>query len=176
MVYYARNNEPFFQGAFGSGLTPDKKLGDNSYPSKLDFSRVTGIKSLRGLIFHDEYDSSNKSRKITELTLYNNEDFFEISADELDKANLEHLSTGEGSPEKPKINFSNGSSTKGIRIKGTSELSESGRKNLEKYFEYSESLKFAGKQIQVDSSSNQLKEQLKSWGYSVSDSSTRSFT
>ncbi|WP_434335557.1 putative immunoglobulin-blocking virulence protein [Mycoplasma leachii] len=176
MVYYARNNEPFFQGAFGPGLTPDKKLGDNSYPSKLDFSRVTGIKSLRGLIFHDEYDSSNKSRKITELTLYNNEDFFEISADELDKANLEHLSTGEGSPEKPKINFSNGSSTKGIRIKGTSELSESGRKNLEKYFEYSESLKFAGKQIQVDSSSNQLKEQLKSWGYSVSDSSTRSFT
>ncbi|KEZ20966.1 putative immunoglobulin-blocking virulence protein [Mycoplasma capricolum] len=176
MVYYARNNEPFFQGAFGPGLTPDKKLGDNSYPSKLDFSRVTGIKSLRGLIFHDEYDSSNRSRKITELTLYNNEDFFEISVDELDKANLEHLSTGEGSPEKPKINFSNGSSTRGIRISGSNQLSESGRKNLEKYFEYSESLKFAGKQIQVDSSSNQLKEQLKSWGYSVSDSSTRSFT
>nr|VZR99930.1 hypothetical protein MF5582_00335 [Mycoplasma feriruminatoris] len=176
MVYYARNNEPFFQGAFGPGLTPDKKLGDNSYPSKLDFSRVTGIKSLKGLIFHDEYDSSNKPRKITELTLYNNQDYFEITSDELDKANLEHLSTGEKSPEKPKINFSNGNSTKGIRIKGTNELTESARKNLEKYFEYSDSLKFGGKQIQVDSSSTKLKEQLKSWGYNVSDSNTRSFT
>ncbi|QVK02543.1 putative immunoglobulin-blocking virulence protein [Mycoplasma mycoides] len=176
MVYYARNNEPFFQGAFGPGLTPDKKLGDNSYPSKLDFSRVTGIKSLKGLIFHDEYDSSNKPRKITELTLYNNQDFFEIEADELDKANLEHLSTGENSPIKPKINFSNGNSTRGIRIKGTSELTESGRKNLEKYFDYSDSLKFAGKQIQVDANSTKLKEQLRSWGYSLSDSNTRSFT
>ncbi|WP_415385108.1 putative immunoglobulin-blocking virulence protein [Mycoplasma feriruminatoris] len=176
MVYYARNNEPFFQGAFGPGLTPDKKLGDNSYPSKLDFSRVTGIKSLKGLIFHDEYDSSNKPRKITELTLYNNQDYFEITSDELDKANLEHLSTGEKSPEKPKINFSNGNSTKGIRIKATNELTESARKNLEKYFEYSDSLKFNGNQIQVDSTSTKLKEQLKSWGYNVSDSNTRSFT
>nr|VZR97470.1 hypothetical protein MF5295_00327 [Mycoplasma feriruminatoris] len=176
MVYYARNNEPFFQGAFGPGLTPDKKLGDNSYPSKLDFSRVTGIKSLKGLIFHDEYDSSNKPRKITELTLYNNDNYFEITSDELDKANLEHLSTGEKSPEKPKINFSNGNSTRGIRIKGNNELTESARKNLEKYFEYSDSLKFGGKQIQVDSSSTKLKEQLKSWGYNVSDSNNRSFT
>ncbi|WFQ95050.1 putative immunoglobulin-blocking virulence protein [Mycoplasma feriruminatoris] len=176
MVYYARNNEPFFQGAFGPGLTPDKKLGDNSYPSKLDFSRVTGIKSLKGLIFHDEYDSSNKPRKITELTLYNNDNYFEITSDELDKANLEHLSTGEKSPEKPKINFSNGNSTRGIRIKGTNELTESARKNLEKYFEYSDSLKFNGKQIQVDSSSTVLKEQLRSWGYNVSDSNNRSFT
>ncbi|WFQ93385.1 Immunoglobulin binding protein MIB [Mycoplasma feriruminatoris] len=176
MVYYARNNEPFFQGAFGPGLIPDKKLGDNSYPSKLDFSRVTGIKSLKGLIFHDEYDSSNKPRKITELTLYNNQDYFEITSDELDKANLEHLSTGEKSPEKPKINFSNGNSTRGIRIKGNNELTESARKNLEKYFEYSDSLKFGGNQIQVDSSSTVLKEQLKSWGYNVSDSNTRSFT
>ncbi|ACU78312.1 mycoplasma virulence signal region (Myco_arth_vir_N) family [synthetic Mycoplasma mycoides JCVI-syn1.0] len=176
MVYYARNNEPFFQGGHGPGLEPDKKLGQNSYPTGLDFSRVTGIKSLKGLRFDDDLDTSNEPRKITELTLYNNESYFEISSDELNEANLQHLSTGEGNPEKPKIHFSNGNNTTSIRISGKTLLSDEGRRNLDKYFEYNESLRNSGKQIQIPNGSDELKKQLEGWGYKVSTASDRSFT
>ncbi|WP_369024928.1 putative immunoglobulin-blocking virulence protein [Mycoplasma capricolum] len=176
MVYYARNNEPFFQGGHGPGLDPDKKLGQNSYPTGLDFSRVTGIKSLKGLKFNDEVDTSNESRKITELTLFNNQNYFEISAAELNEANLEHLSTGERNPEKPKIHFSNGSQTTSIRISGTTQLTDEGRKNLDKYFEYNETLRNSGKQIQVPTGSEKLRKQLEDWGYRVSTSSDRAYT
>ncbi|WFQ92523.1 putative immunoglobulin-blocking virulence protein [Mycoplasma feriruminatoris] len=176
MVYYARNNEPFFQGGHGPGLDPDKKLGQNSYPTGLDFTRVTGIKSLKGLKFNDELDSSNEPRKITELTLYNNEDYFEISSEELNVANLEHLSTGEGNPEKPKIHFSNGSQTRSIRITGKTPLNDEGRKNLNRYFDYNETLRNSGKQIQLPEGSEDLRKQLEGWGYKVSTSSNIRFT
>ncbi|WP_369024906.1 putative immunoglobulin-blocking virulence protein [Mycoplasma capricolum] len=176
MVYYARNNEPFFQGGFGPGLSPDKSLGDNSYPTGLDFSRVTKIRSLKGLIFEDQYNSSNRSRKITELTLYNNSSAFDISAEELNQANLHHLSTGEGNPEKPKIYFSNGNETTSIKITGTIKLTDSGRENLNKYFEYGESLKNGSKQVQVEPGASELEKQLREWGFNVTVSNGRSFT
>nr|VZR99934.1 hypothetical protein MF5582_00337 [Mycoplasma feriruminatoris] len=175
MVYYARNNEPFFQGAFGPGLSPDQSLGDNSYPTGLDFSRVKGIKSLKGLRFDDEYNPSNKPRKIAELTLFNDNSHFEISADELNDANLEHLSTGENSPIKPKIKFSNGSNTTKIRITGSS-ITDKARQNLEKYFDYSDSLKASGKQIEVEDTNSEVARKLKDWGYSVSQATNKQFT
>ncbi|WFQ92519.1 putative immunoglobulin-blocking virulence protein [Mycoplasma feriruminatoris] len=175
MVYYARNNEPFFQGAFGPGLSPDQSLGDNSYPTGLDFSRVKGIKSLKGLRFDDEYNPSNKPRKIAELTLFNDNSHFEISADELNDANLEHLSTGENSPIKPKIKFSNGNATTKIRITGNS-ITDKARQNLEKYFDYSDSLKAGGKQIEVEDTNSEVARKLKDWGYSVSQATNKQFT
>ncbi|PTD30911.1 putative immunoglobulin-blocking virulence protein [Mycoplasma leachii] len=175
MVYYARNNEPFFQGAFGPGLSPDRSLGDNSYPTGLDFTRIPKIRSLKGLRFDDEYNPSNKPRKIAELTLFNDQNYFEISADELNDANLEHLSTGENSPIKPKIKFSNGSYTAKIRITGTN-ITDQARQNLEKYFEYSDSLKANNKQIEVENINSELANKLKSWGYNVSQVSNKQFT
>nr|WP_318033797.1 putative immunoglobulin-blocking virulence protein [Mycoplasmopsis bovis] len=71
MVYFARNNEPFFQAGLGPGLNPDHNEGNNSYPMGLDFSRVEGIKSLRNLVFNDVVKSNNTPRKIRRLTLFN---------------------------------------------------------------------------------------------------------
>ncbi|QVK02539.1 putative immunoglobulin-blocking virulence protein [Mycoplasma mycoides] len=176
MVYYARNNEPFFQGGFGPGLSPDKSLGENSYPTGLDFTRIPKIKSLRGLRFDDEYNSSNRSRKITELTLYNTGSAFDISVEELNNANLEHLSTGEGNPEKPKIYFSNGNETTSIKITGQGTISDKGREYLSKYFEYGESFKGRPKQVEVESGATELKKQLENWGFNVSVSNGREFT
>ncbi|WP_434329195.1 putative immunoglobulin-blocking virulence protein [Mycoplasma capricolum] len=176
MAYYARNNEPIFQGGFGPGLNPDTKLGDNSYPSGLDFSRVTKIKSLKGLVFNDTQNPGNGSRKITELTLFNDKDYFEISLDELSKANMEHLSTG-GSPVSPKLYFSNGSTTTKMRIttNGTSQLDQSAISNLNSYFSYNEALK-ASKTIQVDNSNSTLAQSLKNLGYNVETSSNNIIT
>nr|WP_318033793.1 putative immunoglobulin-blocking virulence protein [Mycoplasmopsis bovis] len=106
MVYFVRNNEPFFQGRHGSGTEPDSSEGGNSYPTGLDFSRVPKIKSLRGLVFHDIEKPNNGSRKIKRLTLANSNSSFEITSDELSAAGLENLAIGE--PEQPKIFFSNG--------------------------------------------------------------------
>ncbi|WP_307444410.1 putative immunoglobulin-blocking virulence protein [Mycoplasma yeatsii] len=165
MVYYARNNEPFFQGRHGSGLNPDQQQGDNSYPTGLDFSRVTKIKSLRGLEFHDSQNTTNKARLIKRLTLFNNQEAFEISTNELNNANLQHLDTNNPF-EKPKIMFSNGAGTTKIEIKGTDKLERPGLDNLAKYFEYNEMLK-SRKQIVVDPSATGLIQQLKEFGYDV---------
>ncbi|QVK06531.1 putative immunoglobulin-blocking virulence protein [Mycoplasma mycoides] len=176
MVYYARNNEPFFQGGFGPGLSPDKSLGENSYPTGLDFTRIPKIRSLRGLRFDDEYNSSNRSRKITELTLYNTSSAFDISVEELNNANLEHLSTGEGNPEKPKIYFSNGNETTSIKITGKGTISDKGREYLSKYFEYGESFKGRPHLVEVESGATELENQLRQWGFNVNVSNGREFT
>ncbi|WP_434336001.1 putative immunoglobulin-blocking virulence protein [Mycoplasma capricolum subsp. capricolum] len=173
IAYYARNNEPIFQGGLGPGNNPDTKLGGNSYPTGLDFSRVTQIKSLRGLEFGDTQNPGNGSRKITELTLYNNDAVFEVSSDELSKANLQHLSTG-NSPEKPKLHFSNGNTTTKMRIKGSS-LDDAAIENLKKYFEYNESLK-ANKIIQIDSGNSTLENQLRNLGFTVESSTSSIIT
>ncbi|WP_434341649.1 putative immunoglobulin-blocking virulence protein [Mycoplasma putrefaciens] len=168
MVYYARNNEPFFQGRHGGGLEPDQQQGDNSYPTGLDFSRVKKIKSLRGLQFNDSQKASNKPRLIKRLTLFNNQQEFEISTSELSKANLQHLD--ENNPvEKPKIYFSNGNNTKIMKITGNSQLDEAAKANLKRYFEFNEMLK-QNKTIVVSSEATQLKEQLISLGYKVQTS------
>ncbi|WP_434328891.1 putative immunoglobulin-blocking virulence protein [Mycoplasma capricolum subsp. capricolum] len=164
MAYYARNNEPIFQGGFGPGNSPDTKLGDNSYPTGLDFSRVTKIKSLKGLEFSDIQNPGNGSRKIIELTLYNIGEVFEISTEELSNANMHHLSTG-NSLEKPKLHFSNGNVTKEMKITGTT-LDQAAIDNLSKYFEYNESLK-ANRIIQVESSNSELATKLRDLGYNV---------
>ncbi|WP_434341651.1 putative immunoglobulin-blocking virulence protein [Mycoplasma putrefaciens] len=169
MAYYARNNEPFFQGKFGPGLEPDQKQGDNSYPTGLDFSRVSKIKSLRGLEFHDSQNSTNRSRIIKRLTLFNNGDAFEISTSELSQANLQHLDTT--SPfERPKIFFSNGNFTKKIKISDTKLLSSSAQENLRKYFEFNEMLK-STQTIVVPSNAVELKKQLTGLGYKVETTS-----
>ncbi len=92
MVYFVRNNEPFFQGRHGQGTEPDSSESGNSYPTGLDFSRVPTIKSLRGLVFHDIEKPNNGSRKIKRLTLANSGDSFEISSDELSAARLRKFS------------------------------------------------------------------------------------
>ncbi|ADR24089.1 mycoplasma virulence signal region (Myco_arth_vir_N) [Mycoplasma leachii PG50] len=176
MVYYARNNEPFFQGGFGPGLSPDKSLGENSYPTGLDFTRIPKIRSLRGLRFDDEYNSSNRSRKITELTLYNTGSAFNISVEELNNANLEHLSTGEGNLEKPKIYFSNGNETTSIKITGQGTITDKGREYLSKYFEYGESFKGRPRIVEVESGATELQNQLRQWGFNVNVSNGREFT
>ncbi|WP_434325342.1 putative immunoglobulin-blocking virulence protein [Mycoplasma capricolum] len=168
MAYYARNNEPIFQGSHGPGLSPDTSLGDNSYPTGLDFSRVTQIKSLKGLIFNDTQNAGNGSRKIAELTLYNDKEVFEISADELNNANMQHLSTG-GSPIPPKLYFSNGYATKKMRITGNG-LNDTGIENLSKYFAYNEAFK-EKKTIQVDPNNSELANKLRSHGYNVESAS-----
>ncbi|WP_434326042.1 putative immunoglobulin-blocking virulence protein [Mycoplasma leachii] len=176
MVYYARNNEPFFQGGFGPGLSPDKSLGENSYPTGLDFTRIPKIRSLRGLRFDDEYNSSNRSRKITELTLYNTGSAFNISVEELNNANLEHLSTGEGNLEKPKIYFSNGNETTSIKITGQGTITDKGREYLGKYFKYGESFKGRPHIVEVESGATELQNQLRQWGFNVNVSNGREFT
>ncbi|CAL58984.1 Conserved hypothetical protein, predicted transmembrane protein [Mycoplasmopsis agalactiae PG2] len=177
LVYFVRNNEPFFQGRHGSGLEPDTAEGGNSYPTGLDFSRVPNIKSLRGLVFHDIEKPNNGSRKIKRLTLANTSESFEISSDELSAAGLENLAIGE--PEPPKIFFSNGSSTKSIKIKlkdGTRQLDGSAIENLRKFYAYSDSLKAGNKSIKVDSNATELKQQLAGLGYSVEEDSGLQYT
>ncbi|VEU69671.1 Uncharacterised protein [Mycoplasmopsis californica] len=164
MVYYTRNNEPFFQGGMGGGLKPDSDEGNNSYPTGLDFSRVPNIKSLRGLVFHDIEKPNNKPRKIKRLTLFNNQDYYEITANELSKAGFENLALGE--MEKPKIFFSNGAQTTRIRIKGTNTLDSAAIVNLGRFFEFNEMLK-SSKTIEVDENANELANQLRSIGYNV---------
>ncbi|MBT1315952.1 putative immunoglobulin-blocking virulence protein [Mycoplasmopsis bovis] len=177
MVYFVRNNEPFFQGRHGSGTEPDSSESGNSYPTGLDFSRVPTIKSLRGLVFHDIEKPNNGSRKIKRLTLANSGDSFEISSDELSAAGLENLAIGE--PEQPKIFFSNGQQTKAIKIKlenGKKQLDNSAIENLRKFYAYSDSLKAGGKSIKVDSNATELKQQLIGLGYKVEDDNGLQYT
>lgn len=66
----------------------------NSYPTGLDLTRVTKMKSLRGLNFTDTQKSSNsKPRKLTRIGLYNNSNTFEIDVDELNNAHFDVLDT-----------------------------------------------------------------------------------
>ncbi|SYV95903.1 Uncharacterised protein [Mycoplasma putrefaciens] len=171
MVYYARNNEPIFQGRHGPGLDPDQKQGDNSYPTGLDFSRVTKIKSLRGLQFSDSQNHTNKSRLIKRLTLFNNDEAFAISSNELNNANLQHLDTT-NPMERPKILFSNGNVTKRIKITDSNLLNEQGKENLRKYFDFNEMLK-STQSIEIPTGATELKNQLESLGYKVQNNSYR---
>ncbi|MFZ8230705.1 putative immunoglobulin-blocking virulence protein [Mycoplasmopsis bovis] len=167
MVYFARNNEPFFQAGLGPGLNPDHNEGNNSYPMGLDFSRVEGIKSLRNLVFNDVVKSNNTPRKIRRLTLFNNSEAFEISSDELSNASFEHFATDSMDPySKPKIMFSNGDTTNVIKISDSNELDQKAVWNLSKFFEYNEKLK-ASKRINVPKDALKLKEQLERLGYKV---------
>ncbi len=177
MVYFVRNNEPFFQGRHGSGTEPDSSEGGNSYPTGLDFSRVPKIKSLRGLVFHDIEKPNNGSRKIKRLTLANSNSSFEITSDELSAAGLENLAIGE--PEQPKIFFSNGYSTNSMKItlkQGHTKLDPAAIDNLNKYYQYSDALKAGGKKVKVDSNATELKTQLQQLGFMVEEDNGLTFT
>ncbi|SYV95910.1 Uncharacterised protein [Mycoplasma putrefaciens] len=169
MVYYARNNEPFFQGRYGGGLEPDQQQGDNSYPTGLDFSRVKSVKSLRGLQFNDSQKPSNKPRLIKRLTLFNNQQEFEISTSELSQANLQNLDEN-NQFDPPKIYFSNGNNTRVIKITDSNLLSEPAKTNLRRYFKFNEMLK-STQTIEVPIGATQLKTQLEQMGYKVQNNS-----
>lgn len=133
MAYYVRNNEPFFQGQMGPGLKPDHDEGGNSYPTGLDLSRAPKLKSLKGMIFYDEYKPSNKRRYLRRLVLFNNAPNFEIDVDELNNAQFDSVMDFSNPFEKSKILFSNGSQTTGLKItnKKNLDLNSTGARNLE---------------------------------------------
>ncbi|WP_330463649.1 putative immunoglobulin-blocking virulence protein [Metamycoplasma gateae] len=174
MAYYVRNNEGIFQGGFGPGLNPDTNEGGNSYPTRLDFSRAPSIKSLKGMKFYDYIKASNASRKLKNLKLFNNNDYFEISGDELDKSQLSTVMAINEPPmaqPKTKIEFSNGQLTQAIRISGTSRLSNLALTNLSVLLRLTK----ISAPIQVYEGSNELKSQLESNGYKVEFASDNSF-
>ncbi|WP_406615029.1 putative immunoglobulin-blocking virulence protein [Mycoplasmopsis hyopharyngis] len=175
MVYFVRNNEPFFQGGLGPGLKPDHNEGDNSYPTGLDFSRVPKIKSLRGLVFNDINKPSNKPRKIRNLKLFNDKDYFEISGAELNSAGFENMTIGEPGPPRTKITFSNGANTTKIRITSSDQLSGSALTNLGHFFQLNDTLKYS-KTIQVPAGAVALKSQLESAGYKVETANNIQYT
>ncbi|ENY68812.1 Hypothetical protein, predicted transmembrane protein [Metamycoplasma auris 15026] len=166
MAYYVRNNEGIFQGSFGPGNNPDNDEGNSSYPTRLDFSRAPSIKSLKGLVFSDKFNSNNRPRKLKNLKFFNDKNYFELSGDDLDGGQLDSvMAIGEPAPPKTKIEFSNGRETQKIRIKGTNTLTDSALSNLSVLISLSE----IPKVVQVDSSASTLKEQLSARGYTVED-------
>ncbi|MDC8900763.1 putative immunoglobulin-blocking virulence protein [Metamycoplasma hyosynoviae] len=142
MVYFVRNNEPFFQGGLGPGLSPDHNEGENSWPLGLDLSKIKSRKSLRGLIFNDELKPSNGTRKLKRLTLYNDSNTFEIDADELNNSQFADIMiTKQPQMPKTKIFFSN-RQTRFIKISGKSgPLTEQGFRHLKVLLEYGDGLK-----------------------------------
>ncbi|VEU59184.1 putative immunoglobulin-blocking virulence protein [Mesomycoplasma neurolyticum] len=144
MAYWTRNNEKIFQGGFGGGLAPDHDEQNNSFAQGLDLSRVTKMKSLRNLKFHDEHKSSNsKPRKLRRLVLYNNSDTFELSIDELNNSQFsDFLVTEQPQMPKTKILFRNGNATSKLKItnKENSSLTSNGIKNLNVFLEYAEGI------------------------------------
>ncbi|QBF34594.1 putative immunoglobulin-blocking virulence protein [Mycoplasmopsis phocirhinis] len=176
MAYYARNNEPFFQGAYGSGLDADHNEGGNSYPTGLDFSRVPEIKSLRGLIFNDIIKSSNNSRKIWRATFYNNDRFFEIDNLNLEQAGFENFAQAFAT-ERPKIKFSNGPTTVGFKIK--EDLSSTAIANLIRFKELvkNDNKDFLGKiLVDVDTpNKDSVVQKLQNAGFTVEQDNGFSF-
>ncbi|MXR12245.1 putative immunoglobulin-blocking virulence protein, partial [Mycoplasma flocculare] len=181
MAYWTRNNEKVFQGGWGPGLNPDVNESENSYPTGLDLTRVTKMKSLKGLIFYDTQKSSNaKSRRLTRIGLYNNNVNFEISADELNQAQFNVLDTNPRLEPKPKIFFSNDSNTKRVKITGQN-LSSEGANNLRILLENGRQKKdntllFNDKRIIIDKNNSSLKNSLESQGFQVDESGTSGIT
>ncbi|WP_427867466.1 putative immunoglobulin-blocking virulence protein [Mycoplasmopsis arginini] len=174
MAYYVRNNEGIFQGSFGPGLQPDTNEGGNSYPTRLDFSRAPSIKSLKGLKFYDYIKASNAKRKLKNLKLFNDKEYFEIDGDELDKSQFDSVMAINEPPfamPKTKIEFSNGSITSAIRISGTQRLSGKALSNLSVLLNLSK----IHAPLQVSQGADALKKQLESNGYRVEYASDNTF-
>ncbi|WP_274517371.1 putative immunoglobulin-blocking virulence protein [Metamycoplasma alkalescens] len=168
MAYYVRNNEGIFQGSFGSGLNPDINEGDNSYPTRLDFSRAPSIKSLKGLIFHDIRKQNNKSRKLKNLKFFNDKPYFQLKTADLDQGQLDKvMALGEPEPPRTEIQFSNGQETIGIKFSDSNTLSTSALSNLDVLITLSK----ISRKIQIPKNANALKEQLKNYGYDVTETS-----
>ncbi|WP_045434282.1 putative immunoglobulin-blocking virulence protein [Metamycoplasma canadense] len=174
MAYYTRNNEGIFEGNFGPGLHPDNNEGNNSYPTRLDFSRAPSIRSLKGLKFYDYIKPSNKPRKLKNLKLFNDKNYFEISGDELDKSQFEDVMAINEPPfsQPPtKIEFSNGSDTDTIRITGVSSLTNKALSNLSVL----RNLSKISSPIQISPEAKELRQQLINNGYEVTDINDETF-
>ncbi|PZW01583.1 putative immunoglobulin-blocking virulence protein [Metamycoplasma auris] len=166
MAYYVRNNEGIFQGNFGPGNNPDNDEGNSSYPTRLDFSGAPSIKSLKGLVFYDKFNSNNRPRKLKNLKFFNDKSYFEVSGDDLDGGQLDSvMAIGEPAPPKTKIEFSNGTITQKIRIKGKAQLTESALSNLGVLISLAE----IPRNIEVEGDASELKSQLSARGYNVSE-------
>ncbi|WP_427902966.1 putative immunoglobulin-blocking virulence protein [Metamycoplasma alkalescens] len=164
MAYYVRNNERIFQGSFGSGMDPDHDEDGNSYPTRLDFSRAPSIRSLKGLIFKDIFKPSNKPRKLKNLKLFNNKQWYEISTDDLDGAQFDTVMVlGEPSSPPTRIEFSNNQETNSIKITGKNQLSSSALNNLNTLI----TLSGISRDIWVEEGANALQKQLEDRLYNV---------
>ncbi|MBN3534791.1 putative immunoglobulin-blocking virulence protein [Mycoplasma procyoni] len=166
MAYFVRNNEAVFQGGFGSGLNPDQNEGWSSYPVGLDLSRVTSLKSLRGLIFKDQYKPANGERKLKRIVLFNNSDTFSIDTEELAEAQFTILDRSGFQMPKSEIRFSNEAGTQKIKLNG-SQLSSSAIENLNILLEWNPDFPKHDTEILVDYSNTKLYNQLKTLGYKV---------
>nr|WP_318030763.1 hypothetical protein [Mycoplasmopsis bovis] len=116
-----------------------------------------------------------KLRKIKRLTLFNNSTTFEITGNELDQASFHHIMEPvPGDSDKPKIMFSNGSTTNSIKISSKEKLSSDGLTNLNKFFQLNDALK-ASKKIIVPKDASELISQLQGAGFNV-EVGTEGFT
>ncbi|BAP39710.1 putative immunoglobulin-blocking virulence protein [Metamycoplasma canadense] len=174
LVYYSRNNEGAFQGNFGPGNDPDHDEGNNSYPTRLDFSRAPSIRSLKGLKFYDWITNSGKKpRKLKNVKFYNNNSWYAISGYDLDNAQFDTvMALGEPGMPPTKIEFSNGLETDRIRITSKEKLTDSALSNLNLLINLSR----ISRQIEIpQDASSELKSQLESNGYKVSYESDETF-
>ncbi|WP_036433855.1 putative immunoglobulin-blocking virulence protein [Mycoplasmopsis columboralis] len=107
MVFDTRSGERIFQGAFGDG----------SWPTKLDFSNVPAIRSLKGMFLNN--------RVFKELTLYNSTNVFEVDLATLTSQQWSALLIK--GPERPKLYFSSPTLVNTLYFKGDSVPDNFGR-------------------------------------------------
>ncbi|ADE19577.1 putative immunoglobulin-blocking virulence protein [Mycoplasma crocodyli] len=162
MAYLVRNNEPIFQGGFGPGLNPDNHEAGNSYPSGLDLSRISSLKSLKGLDF--------LGRKLRRLVLYSDTPAFKMPIEEMEVSKfftVMHLDEPED-PNEKRLKF-NGAVVTKLHLTGTKGLSSTGMQNLETFYREIGKKIFnkPGGKIIVDKGNTTLYNQLKTAGYPV---------
>ncbi|BAP01184.1 hypothetical protein MCAL160_0749 [Mycoplasmopsis californica HAZ160_1] len=168
MAWYIRNNEPIFQGRYGNGTNPDHNESGNSYATGLDFSRAPKIRSLRGIRFYNENrpETQSNPRKIWRATFFNDSDSYQIGNTDLENAGLENFAPPAGM-ERPKILFSNGSTTTKFKITDSS-LSPTAISNLTRFAELAQNGNPSFTKTVVINSDNQaLENQLTSAGFKV---------
>ncbi|EIE39576.1 hypothetical protein MCANUF31_02705 [Mycoplasmopsis canis UF31] len=170
MAYWSRNNERIFQGGWGSGNKPDRHAASNSYTMGLDLSRIPSIKSLRGLIFTNE-DNPSEKRMLNKIKLFNNSDTFQIATTEMNEAQFDEILIKQTSMPRSKIMFSNGSATQKIKIIPTSNdntLSSSGLRNLSVLMQFSDgNFSKSSTEIIVPEGSHSLLNTLRNSGFNA---------
>ncbi|AKF41435.1 membrane protein [Mycoplasmopsis canis] len=176
MAYWTRNNERIFQGGWGPGTKPDRESDGNSYPMGLDFSNAKKIKTLKGMIFYNE-DNPSQKRKLNKIKLYNDSDTWTVSASEMNGAQFaDVLVTSQPQMPKSKITFSNGKATKKIKItpdSNSNSLDGNGLRNLSTLMSYSDgTFNKSSTEVIVSENATNLYNSLKGAGFQVKYSST----
>ncbi|WP_322949523.1 putative immunoglobulin-blocking virulence protein [Mycoplasmopsis cynos] len=170
MAYWTRNNERIFQGPFGPGNKPDRDSDGNSYPMGIDLSRVKNIKTLRGLIFYDEERGKQFVRKLNKIKLYNDSDTWEVPVLDMNEAQFDDILIKQKRNPRSKIMFSNGNTTKKIKItidNSNTNLNSKGLQNLSTLIEYSDGNFNNNTEIIVPSNARELLNTLKGAGYNA---------